>query len=142
VSPPKRRPINLGQHALVLRRTFPGSEVSIRHARLTWIGWLEPTELSRRYRVRIDLGHDGLPHVRVVEPTLESRPGEQLPHTYREGTLCLYRAGEWHLALPLAVLVPWASEWLMNYEIWLATGEWCGGGEWPPRRIDPLKTAA
>ena len=30
--------------------------------------------------------------------------------------------------------VPWTSEWLLNYEIWLATGTWYGGGEWPPRR--------
>jgi len=30
--------------------------------------------------------------------------------------------------------VPWTAEWLANYEVWLATGEWHGGGEWPPRR--------
>ena len=28
--------------------------------------------------------------------------------------------------------VPWTAEWLLNYEIWLATGSWYGGGEWPP----------
>ncbi|MDY0295864.1 MAG: hypothetical protein RB296_00975 [Acidobacteriota bacterium] len=25
-------------------------------------------------------------------------------------------------------IVPWASEWLIFYELWLATGEWLGGG--------------
>ena len=28
-------------------------------------------------------------------------------------------------------LVPWTIEWLFHYEIWLATGTWCGGGEHP-----------
>ena len=28
-------------------------------------------------------------------------------------------------------IVPWACEWLLHYEIWLATGEWHGGGEHP-----------
>ncbi|MGH8092034.1 MAG: hypothetical protein ACREIF_00990 [Chthoniobacterales bacterium] len=25
-------------------------------------------------------------------------------------------------------IVPWTSRWLYFYEIWLATGEWMGGG--------------
>lgn len=25
-------------------------------------------------------------------------------------------------------IVPWTSEWLFYYEIWLATGQWHGGG--------------
>jgi hypothetical protein len=29
-------------------------------------------------------------------------------------------------------IVPWASEWLFFYEMWLITGEWDGGGRWPP----------
>ena len=31
-------------------------------------------------------------------------------------------------------IVPWTAEWLVHYEIWLVTGEWYGGGDWPPRR--------
>lgn len=27
--------------------------------------------------------------------------------------------------------IPWAIEWLYYYEIWLVTGEWCGGGIHP-----------
>jgi hypothetical protein len=143
VTPPKPRPLNLAQHALALRQGFPGATLSLRGGRLVWTSWLQPTPLSRRYFVRIELGHDGLPHVRVIEPQLESRGGASLPHVYREGTLCLYSRGEWHPGMSLVLtIVPWASEWLMNYEIWLATGEWHGGGEWPPRRRDPSKSAA
>jgi hypothetical protein len=28
-------------------------------------------------------------------------------------------------------IVPWASEWLLHYEIWRATGTWTGGGHEP-----------
>jgi len=31
-------------------------------------------------------------------------------------------------------IVPWTADWLAHYEIWLVTGDWYGGGEWPPRR--------
>ena len=25
-------------------------------------------------------------------------------------------------------IVPWAAEWLLNYELWRFVGEWLGGG--------------
>lgn len=28
-------------------------------------------------------------------------------------------------------IIPWTQEWLYFYEIWLATGNWCGGGHGP-----------
>ena len=28
-------------------------------------------------------------------------------------------------------IVPWTVEWLYFYELWLATGEWYGGGDHP-----------
>jgi hypothetical protein len=31
--------------------------------------------------------------------------------------------------MPLAMtVIPWISEWLYFYELWLVTGEWLGGG--------------
>jgi hypothetical protein len=39
-------------------------------------------------------------------------------------------------------VVPWASEWLFFYEIWLPSGEWHGGGEWPPPRASDFKDGA
>lgn len=140
---PKRHPLNLGRQALVLRQVFPESDISLRVNQLAWTGWLRPTTLSRRFRVYIELGHDGVPRVRVVEPRLETREAATPPHTYHDGTLCLYSRGEWNAEMSLALtIVPWTSEWLLNYEIWFATGEWHGGGEWPPRRNKPLKSAA
>jgi hypothetical protein len=64
---------------------------------------------------------------------LEPRPGESLPHVYGDGALCLHLAGEWSSdMLVVDSIIPWTAEWLINYEIWKATGEWHGGGQWPP----------
>ena len=54
---------------------------------------------------------------------------DYLPHTYPGNELCLFYPGEWQHDRFLAVtIVPWTAEWLLHYEIWLATGEWTGGG--------------
>jgi hypothetical protein len=72
--------------------------------------------------------------VRILD-ALPTREGESLPHVYRDGTLCLHLSGEWNENIYLVdSIVPWTAEWLANYEIWLATGDWHGGGERPPRR--------
>lgn len=48
---------------------------------------------------------------------------------YKDGTLCLYDWREqpwqkhWHLH---ETIIPWTSEWLVFYEIWLLTGKWRG----------------
>jgi hypothetical protein len=73
------------------------------------------------------------PSVRVLDPVLRLRPGVgALPHVYNEGDLCLSAPGEWNLSMAIGhTIVPWASEWLLHYEIWHATGEWAGGGRHP-----------
>ncbi|MHB8465513.1 MAG: hypothetical protein ACYDH6_24320 [Acidimicrobiales bacterium] len=77
---------------------------------------------------------DRVPVVRVLDE-LETRHGEGLPHVYGDGTLCLHLAGEWKsdMFIGESTLV-WTAEWLLNYEIWKATGHLHGGGEWPPTR--------
>jgi hypothetical protein len=123
---------SLTQQAIDLGRRFPGSEVRLTAARLKWLGTIQPTPMSREYRVEVTLQTDRVPQVRVLEE-LDGRPGESLPHVYREGTLCLHRAGEWESLMFIAdSTLVWTAEWLFNYEIWKATGNWHGGGEWPP----------
>ena len=39
------------------------------------------------------------------------------------------RDGDWREDRALAwTIIPWLLEWLVEYEVWLVTGEWCGGG--------------
>lgn len=75
------------------------------------------------------------PRVYVVRPALERRGGRRPPHLYDGGHLCLYRgAHEWNGRMLVAdTTLPWASEWLLFYELWLATGDWLARGEHPGR---------
>jgi hypothetical protein len=92
--------------------------------------------------VQIVLGPRGQPQVRVLDE-LASREGRSLPHVYSDGTLCLHETDEWKATMVIAdTIVPWTAEWLAHYEIWLVTGDWYGGGEWPPRRTGAHELAA
>jgi hypothetical protein len=48
---------------------------------------------------------------------------------YSSGDLCLYLPGEWNESMLLAAtILPWTSQWLFYYELWLITGHWMGTG--------------
>ncbi len=119
-----------------------------------WEGPLRPH--SQRHDVRISLFRERgsgrgnyrlIPEVIVLNPALRRRrddPNDPIPHLYRNRRdsghpmLCLYRpyTREWHAGCHVADrIVPWASEWLACYEIWLATGKWLGGGTTPSERF-------
>jgi hypothetical protein len=100
---------------------------------LTWTGWLQPTPASRSYLVRIRYDGVSRPQVNVLDPPLVIPEGKTgLPHVYPHRELCLYYPGEWNGRMLIGdTIIPWASEWLFFYELWLATGEWHGGGREP-----------
>ena len=125
----RRARVSAPVQAVALRGRFAGADVNVRRDKLTWTGKLRPSPLSREYTVRVTYRVGEFPRVKTIPP-LESRPSEPLPHFYREGLLCLHRTQDWSPDMLIAdTIVPWASEWLIHYEIWLATGEWRGGGE-------------
>ena len=73
----------------------------------------------------------------MVSPELEHPDGEPLPHVYRGERLCLCYPGEWKSSQHIArTIIPWASEWLLQYEFWVATGDWHGGGHQSPSATD------
>lgn len=100
---------------------------------------LRPTPASRKYRVRISFANNTRPDVHVLAPDLFALAGGRpLPHIFipkqHPASLCLYRGkyGDWTRSMYVCdTIVPWTAEWLLNYELWLATGEWLGGGEHP-----------
>jgi len=101
---------------------------------LTWQGNLTPTPLSATYAVEVTYRLRESPRVRVVDPPIQHREGRSPPHLYEGHLLCLYLpdSGEWDAGMQLAkTVLPWASEWLLHYEVWLATGDWHGGGVHP-----------
>jgi len=123
---------SLAQQAFALRGRFPEVTADLTPTRLIWKGKLQPTALSRSYTVEITYRLQRVPVVKVLSPPLESRPSEPLPHVYSDGTLCLNQSDEWTPDMFIVdSTLPWTAEWLINYEIWKATGEWHGGGQWP-----------
>ena len=134
MKPSSRRP--LGQQVGALKGAYPDAQVSFSRQTIVWVGELQPTPLSRVYRVRVEYQpQHGRPKVTVLDPPLELADGKtSLPHVFHGGDLCLHLFGEWNEGRLLTDIIPWASEWLYFYELWLATGEWFGGGEHPPRK--------
>ena len=128
-SPPISLPTQQGH----LLRRYPNSKVVRLRERLVWLGTLVPAEYTATYELVIDHQIGKSPLVYVARPRLQLLDGQALPHVYPLNTLCLFLGNrEWHQSIPIAdTLVPWASEWLLFYELWLVTGEWLGGGEHP-----------
>ena len=133
--PKASRPLNLVAQQGLLRRSYPGSRILRGRENLVWSGKLTPTEYTATYDVLIDHHIGKSPLVYVIRPRLQLIKRQALPHVYPLNTLCLFLGNrEWHSGIPIATtLVPWASEWLFFYELWLATGgQWLGEGEHPP----------
>ncbi len=130
----KNKKINLSVQLLHLKRLFPDSHAHIQRDRLTWEHKITPSQLSQSYTVRLAYKFAKPPQVNVLDPELIAPEGKRLPHTYPGKRLCLYYPGigNWRGDMLLAeTIVPWISEWLYYYEIWLVTGERHGGGAHP-----------
>lgn len=117
-----------------------GSNWTVRRARngLVAVGTVSPDNVTSPYKVQVSYSGNQ-PKVRVLSPQLRDRgDGKPIPHTYSDDSLCLYRPRyeEWSPSLAIAdTIIPWISEWLFYYEVWLVTGDWLGGGEHPsPKR--------
>jgi hypothetical protein len=117
-----------------LKKDFPDSTGGVRQNQLRWIATLQPNPLCAAYRIRLEYSLERTPKVFVEDPALQPREGQQIPHQYRNKSLCLYlpKANEWNSQMYLVdTIVPWTSEWLYHYELWHATGDWHGGGVHP-----------
>lgn len=125
--------------AFALRQIMPDGRAKIRNGGLTWVGKVQPGPECSTYELQIVLRPRGLPNVRVLSPALKPNDEGLLPHVYNDGSLCLHNKGEWRSNMLLAqTVLPWASEWLFYYELWLANGTWYGDG---PDRVDRASQA-
>lgn len=132
----KRTPVPIYAQVSILAKDYPNGEVktqTLRH--LVWEMSILPSPNSKTYRIRIDYTIGESPKVFVIDPPVLKRPEGQdhLPHVFdtKQQQICLYYGpfGEWNGSMFLArKIVPWASEWLFYYELWLSTGEWLGEG--------------
>lgn len=127
--------LGLGEQLAHLRLHFPNFDSDIHHGGLRSVGCIQPTLISRDYKVEFSQRGGKSPEVRVITPQLQrGKSDENIPHMYGQERLCLYLPSgeEWKPSDPIALtIVPWTSLWLVYYEGWLATGEWQGGGVHP-----------
>jgi len=102
-----------------------------------------PTPISQIYTLRLRYKLAKSPQVNVLKPEFIIPEGKRLPHTYPRNRLCLYYpgSGDWRGDMLLSkTIVPWISEWLYYYELWLVSGEWYGGGIHPKKHLFGLWT--
>ena len=138
--PPAKIPTN-AQRALELAALgLPGSRIIYRARQLNFWFEITPGSFGRTYRCLLTVMPDGrTPVLLVMSPDLQALAGKKkIPHTYSHvgsGTkLCLWfpKSQDWIPQMKFGdTYIPWAAEWLYYFEVWLATGEWEGGGAHP-----------
>lgn len=129
-----------------MHRKWPAFQVLRRsRSRICWEGELRPINKTYTVAIVLDIapmdGGPPNPLVMVLKPPLRGRPGhphEALPHVYANPAnpllplLCLFHPPtdrfDPRRDSVADKIVPWTTEWLACYEVWLATGEWPGGG--------------
>lgn len=101
--------------------------------------FLQPSEGSMKYKVKLlaKIGSTKV-DVFVIDPNIRDLKKKlPIPHLYPDGSLCLCypNYNEWSAEdLWADTLIPWTCLWLYFFELWLATGEWLGGGIHPGKR--------
>ncbi len=127
--------ISLACQAGALRSYFPDSSIKVKKENeLIWIGGITPTPLSETYKIKLHYKRGEFIKILVIGKKLKLATGTfKLPHVYSTARqeLCLYypKDNEWHPGMYYVhSLIPWSSEWLYHYEIWVGIGKWHGGG--------------
>jgi hypothetical protein len=132
------KPLTAAQQFLNLRASpISSGHGTLRAGRLTWRYVASPSPLSRKYSMRLQFAHGGVPEAYVDAPDLQSLAGDRtIPHLYcrKLFKLCLYlpRTYEWQPQMRLdQTVVPWSVLWLFYFEEWLLSDDWKGGGMHP-----------
>jgi hypothetical protein len=126
----KHASLTLAQQIGRMSATYPYFRVSFNYSAVVWVGDLQPSGMSETYTVRVEYILRKRPKVYVIQPPLGSRDAiHGIPHTFPDGSICLHLHEDWTPQMFIAeTIIPWFTLWLFHYEVWLATGEWLGGG--------------
>ena len=137
----KKPTITIARQVTDLLIKFKGAIETSSQNHLVWKGIIQPTPLSLPYSVEVNYRLGERPVVFVSGSNLKRLNSPSFPHHFKifsnenKVEICLYRHSDFTKKDFLsATIIPWAIEWLYYYEIWLATGEWCGGGEHPTKK--------
>ncbi len=90
-------------------------------------GYIQPTEYSTHYKIRLVYPVWRIPKVYIVEPKVKQSVDI---HIYPQGHLCLYHPKEtpWKDSHHIShTIIPWTAEWLVFYELYQINGGiWLG----------------
>ena len=95
---------------------------------LVGIGFLSTTDKGKRYKIFVKYAyshHQRYDRIWVVDPYIKFN---EKTHMYLNDALCLYQPKDLPAGkiTPLAVILPWVSEWLVKYEFWKKYKVWIG----------------
>lgn len=103
---------------------------------LTCSGWIQPTTLCDKYKIRIKYTKGVSPVCFLQSPKIPPNPHI---HLNSNSSFCLNIKTDlnWHERLPLAnYLLPWLAEWIIYYELYLINGGiWLGPESMAHNRI-------
>ena len=91
-------------------------------------GYLPSKSSREKYKIAVKYSYHNpgrFDRIWVAEPNIKYNPET---HMYCDDTLCLYYPGDLTITriTPLAVMLPWISEWLVKYEFWEKYKVWIG----------------
>lgn len=123
------------EHLKNIKVDFP----EVRVVKNTWNSFqiileLQPTAISEKYDLMVIYEQNRWVKVFIVNKELKIAANRsKLPHVYdsKQQQICLYSPSkkEWDGFRSIVdTIIPWASEWLYYYELWLPEGKWYGGG--------------
>ena len=128
----KQKVITLAQQANMIEILYPSFETQIKsYGELVITGVVKPTNMSRKYEIRITYVISKIQKVEIINPKLDDSTCK-LPHVYNNNELCLFypKYKEWTKYDYIAEkIIPWTTLWLYYYEVWRITGVWHGGGK-------------
>ena len=125
-------------------RLFPSAEIIKKKGHyFELVVVLRPSPLSKSYDIKItyDWRKERVSVFVINEKLRVAKNRTKLPHVYSHDLqqLCLYSPSkkEWtNQKLIANTIIPWASEWLFFYELWLSDGMWLGGGHNEYEKMD------
>jgi hypothetical protein len=151
----RRKPRSLHAQIARMAHRWPSLALDVRPPRvLMWRGPL--VGFQRAYDIGLIWRPcEGIPpRVHILHPYLKPRLGMRfvdIPHLIydpaapQNSALCLYDpdSSEWDSTMLIAdTIVPWAAEWLHDYECWHAFGAWRGRSAPGPQSVGEMLDAA
>lgn len=131
----RRKPYNkyavLTYQQKLIEESYPFLTCYISNNVLACIGWLQLDNCKDRYRIKMEYVAGYEPKSTILYPVIE--PSKDI-HMYKDHSLCLHYPADmkWNERIRIyEYTIPWISEWIIYYEIYLLNGRKWEGRESP-----------